>query len=591
MENYKVLYPSESFKKEALLPPMDAWSGMFKSKTGLPSALHVPTSNALLKILQKDPKASFAVTKISTGFYSAETIWNGQKVIASCTSDGKLRLSKLNSKGQAKSVDMIGGDKGENYEFLFAAILLAMKDQDSGIGKALTTVFEKLEELAKDPAFPGNAEYEFHEFSDTLYYGIKEEEIRFQTITAGNIETLSSSVIKSGSLIGDTVLCGTPILLTKDSAASSGATRVIAKTVGEAMNLPVFVEYRKTHPCPPEYANLIPDPATDKDVADDMPILQDILTLLWHYVRSQGFKKPMQNFLWKSETGLGKSSGSRQIARILGKPYFCETANDKMELEGFLTRFVPTSEKEFKYYIPQFEEIQKNPAEAYRKMTGVSKPGITSHDCQREVYKVLYGNRQEAKYKMIKAPYAEALEVGGLVEVQEASRIRSSGTLVGLNETFRVGAKIAMADGSTLVRHPDALVIFTDNEGYESVRSLDPSVTRRFDKVIRSGGLNKKDALARVKKNTGFTNDDLLDRMYGTFAALKTFCEKNDITRGSVTVNEFENWVYTTILDGEDNAALLRENFIDCVVNKASDDPEELDAIMTGVVDLQELFE
>ena len=68
-------------------------------------------------------------------------------------------------------------------------------------------------------------------------------------------------------------------------------------------------------------------------------------------------------------------------------------------------------------------------------------------------------------------------------------------------------------------------------------------------------------------------------------------CEKNDITRGSVTVNEFENWVYTTILDGEDNAALLRENFIECVVNKASDDPEELDAIMTGVVDLQELFE
>lgn len=357
------------------------------------------------------------------------------------------------------------------------------------------------------------------------------------------------------------------------------------------MNLPIFVEYRKKHPCPPEYVNLIPDPATDKDVADDMPILQDILKLMSHFVGSQKFKKPLQNFQWKSETGIGKSSGTRQIARILGKPYFCMTANDKMELEGFLTRFVPTPEKEFKYYIPQLEEIVQNPAEAYLKMTGRTKPNISSHDCQREVYKVLFGNRPEAKYKLIKAPYAKALEVGGLVEVQEASRIRSSGTLVGLNETARVGGKIQMDDGNILTRHPDALVIYTDNEGYESVRSLDPSVTRRFDKVIRTKSLNKKDALVRIKKNTGFTNEDLLNRMYDTWAALKSFCTKNDITRGSITINELENWVYTTILDGEDNVALLRENFIDCVVNKASDDPEELDAIMTGVVDLQELFE
>ena len=42
METYKVLYGAESFKKENLIAPMDTWTGMFKSKTGLPGALHAP---------------------------------------------------------------------------------------------------------------------------------------------------------------------------------------------------------------------------------------------------------------------------------------------------------------------------------------------------------------------------------------------------------------------------------------------------------------------------------------------------------------------------------------------------------------------
>ena len=73
-----------------------------------------------------------------------------------------------------------------------------------------------------------------------------------------------------------------------------------------------------------------------------------------------------------------------------------------------------------------------------------------------------------ARYKFVESNYVKALEHGYIVEVQEISRIRDAGVLVGLNEYDRAGAMIPLVDGRFVRRHPDAMVVYTDIMGFWS---------------------------------------------------------------------------------------------------------------------------
>ena len=165
----------------------------------------------------------------------------------------------------------------------------------------------------------------------------------------------------------------------------------------------------------------------------------------------------------------------------------------------------------------------------------------------------------------------KALINGYIVEIQEPSRIRDSGVLVGINEYDKAGAVIHLMSGAMARRHKDALVIMTDNVGYASCRPIDPSVLRRFGLIIDSNELPEQLVKERARRNTGCTDTSLIDKCYKAWAEVKEYCDTNSVKDGSVSPTEYECMLQAMMLDGDD---AFETNLQDCIISKATCDIE-----------------
>lgn len=183
----------------------------------------------------------------------------------------------------------------------------------------------------------------------------------------------------------------------------------------------------------------------------------------------------------------------------------------------------------------------------------------------------------------IVSDYVKALVNGYIVEIQEASRIRDSGVLVGLNEFDTPGSMIRLVDGNYAQRHSDAIQIITDNVGYASCRPIDPSAIRRQGMIIDSYEMSKEDLISRVKWNTGCKDKQLLDKSYNVWEKVKHYCEENAIEDGSVSATELERLVQAVMYDGADSFA---DNVDDCVISKATSSIEDQKAIRSVIAAL-----
>lgn len=184
------------------------------------------------------------------------------------------------------------------------------------------------------------------------------------------------------------------------------------------------------------------------------------------------------------------------------------------------------------------------------------------------------------QFKMVEANYAKAIRNGWICEIQEMSRVRDQGVFAGLNELDRPNSKMQLIDGSILTRHPDALIVATDNVGLESCHQIDASVRRRFGCILDSFKMDKDVLFARIRRNTGCNNLALLERAYSAWDAILNYCIENEVAEYCVSATELERLVQAVMHDGEDSFA---ENLEFCVISKATDDMEIQDDIR-GVV-------
>ena len=170
---------------------------------------------------------------------------------------------------------------------------------------------------------------------------------------------------------------------------------------------------------------------------------------------------------------------------------------------------------------------------------------------------------------------------GYICEIQEASRIKDAGVLVGLNEFDRPGSIIPLTNGGYTTRHPDAMCVYTDNVGYASCRPLDPSVIRRFSFIIDSFTMKDAQILNRVVYNTGFKDKTLLRKMLTVWKTLQNYCKEHEIDEGSVSVTELEMWAACVKADGYEN---VYNNAIDCVISKATSVADEQKELIDSVL-------
>ena len=515
-------------------------------------------ANALIEY-DKGEAGAVAFIRTATNCYCAEQKHgDGSVTLFQLMANGQCKGAEVNVSGRYTPLDSI---VKADQTTIMACMIMALSDEDPD-AKA------QLDGLPGNQAALIEAVYWF---SEALYYGTKDGKIQGPVIRGGNIDLLPQQTVEAGACRG-TVLAGTSTVLM--CGAASAATAKATK-IADAKAL--FKDWADKQSWSKEERELIPS------FSDDFPVLPEVIRMAERFVGTRELSRPWNNFAWRGSTSYGKSTGVEQLACILNMPLLRMTCNSTMETQSFLSEFVPTSAADSAArQLPSFEEMSLDPESAYETLTGQSKENATGEDCLKayaDAVLAMSGGKTSF-FKLVESPFVVALSRGYILEIQEFSRIRDSGVLVGLNEFDRPGAMIPLVDGGYTRRSKNALIVWTDNVGYASCRPVDPSVIRRWSMVIDSYDLPKTDVLARVVYNTKFADKELLDRMYEKWVTLQAFLSDKDITEGSCSVTELEMWATAVMLDGYKN---LAENAESTLISKATSDRKEQELIRSSV--------
>ena len=409
----------------------------------------------------------------------------------------------------------------------------------------------------------------FVAMSSTIQFGIKEGHIKVSIPANGATAALTQNTLNAltGKVIAGTPVCFSPS--TSVGSTSGTMTFGAAKAEFEQIRL----ENAKTLSA--EEMKMIPS------FSDDIEVLPEALTIARAYVGTMNSTEPMKNFGWRAGTAYGKSTGTAMIAALLGLPLVRITCFTNMETSDFLSSFVPDTGASGNVPALDFDSISFDPEGAYEMLTGTFVPNVSCNEVFELYKKTLKESGKSSNgFKRVESNYIKGLINGYVVEVQERSRIKNRGVLVGLNEFNRPDAVIPMVDGSYELRHPRALVISTDNSGYESCYDLDPSVIRRDAFIIDSPELTEEQVMSRLKFNTGCKDESLMGRLYDIWVKIGEHCKDNEITDGSVSVMELQNWLMLVMMGGE---SMLTDYCKCAVISKATSDPDEQAGILAYV--------
>lgn len=486
----------------------------------------------------------------------------------------------------------------------------------------------EIPEAAKDHAY----------FTDIILDILKNSmEIDFGTASSNSAEEIDDSCFANpeamtGALVAECLPNGWEPMIVKSNGRramqNSGAV-----TMAEA--IAAYSSYTAHRQWTAKERMMIPK------FPDDTPVMEEALRFAKRIVNTHEDKNPVLNFMWRGVTAYGKSTGTRQLAAILNIPLLVITCHPAMEVGEFKSNLVPVSTEDTleldlsnvtlaeqnngeRERPPFYEEAMAHLAsmdEAERSslldpktffysssmdtdgtaLALIGSEVSTDSETLNQLYCEIIASSREMplqnkikrleaagnaekqdstmQFKHVISPYTLALVNGYMVEIQEPSRIRSSGVLVGLNGYDRPGSVIDLMNGAKATRHADALVMTTDNVGYVSCNPIDPSFIRRQDMVIDSYELTKEMVIDRVKRNVGCKDMMLLETAYELWLCVKTFCEQNSITDGSVSPMELERFVQAVHYDGMDSIPV---NLDDCIISKATSSIEDQRDIRTA---------
>lgn len=548
------------------------------------STINADITRALMYMSDKTG-TDYAVVKVSSTKVAAERkLSDGSHEIVTYQINGEIKAVKINTAGGAEPFKTLGNKNDAiHLTTLFMAIIALIGSVEPELFTNVESVLSDIQRILIYTQIIPLLEEEKSKLwwvNDYIYQKILDGSIKINIPDDGNIDMLSKRTISSGSLNGD-VIYGTPDILVGNSKKNKKTKKLTVESAKKE-----FASFINSHNWSDEERMLIPQ------FPDDFPIPPEVAKMAKRYIASKSDKRPMVNFMWRGITSYGKSTGVEVMACILDMPLLRMTCHTDMVTQDFLSDFVPdTSAAANTDNLPDFETIQFDPEMAYEMLTGTRDENATEDMCLKAYGEaVAKRNSSSPHFVHVMSNYVKALTKGYIVEVQEVSRIKDAGVLVGLNEYDRPNSVIPLLDGSYARRDENAICIFTDNVGYNSCRPVDPSVLRRMSFIIDSYELPKEMVIDRIKYNTGFDDDEIIEDCYNLWNDFSQYCQEHDITQGAVSVTELEMLVMTIKYDGISN---ILENITDTLVSKATSDYEErqelLDFINTNISKYKEL--
>lgn len=548
------------------------------------STINADITRALMYMSDKTG-TDYAVVKVSSTKVAAERkLSDGSHEIVTYQINGEIKAVKINTAGGAEPFKALGNKNDAiHLTTLFMAIIALVGSVEFDLFTNVESVLSDIQRILIYTQIIPLLEEEKSKLwwvNDYIYQKILDGSIKINIPDDGNIDMLSKRTISSGSLNGE-VIYGTPDILVGNSKKNKKTKKLTVESAKKE-----FASFINSHNWSDEERMLIPQ------FPDDFPIPPEVAKMAKRYIASKSDKRPMVNFMWRGITSYGKSTGVEVMACILDMPLLRMTCHTDMVTQDFLSDFVPdTSAAANTDNLPDFETIQFDPEMAYEMLTGTRDENATEDMCLKAYGEaVAKRNSSSPHFVHVMSNYVKALTKGYIVEVQEVSRIKDAGVLVGLNEYDRPNSVIPLLDGSYARRDENAICIFTDNVGYNSCRPVDPSVLRRMSFIIDSYELPKEMVIDRIKYNTGFDDDEIIEDCYNLWNDFSQYCQEHDITQGAVSVTELEMLVMTIKYDGISN---ILENITDTLVSKATSDYEErqelLDFINTNISKYKEL--
>lgn len=533
-------------------------------------------SRAIWEIV-KGNRSDICVIKVGNGTYASE--WkqaDGSYVVAYASMNGELNAALVPESGKRYSpVPELGNpsDKFDTSSILACYVLLYAEltsgtPAPGGIEKDLEEAkayFKQHGELPED---------ELYRIGDAIQHALNNGVLPCK-IPQGGIELLTKSRVTSGAFAGE-ILCGRSELLMPGYGLEGSLELVQLK---DAMKR--FAPYADQTNWGPEELARIPD------LPEDMYVPVEALDMIQWYVDTKDTKLPAVNFMWRGITGSGKSTGVKLMAKILRKPLYIMTCYTNMETGDFLSTLVPASKPQVSLEeLPCIDDIYMDPEYAYEKLTGEKVSGVSSQAALEKYAEVFAANMQQGSdsyFKRVEAEFVKGLRQGGIVEIQECSRIRDSGVLVGLNEYDHAGALIPLIDGGYATRSPGAITVWSDNIGYGSCRPVDPSVMRRMATVTDTFELSKATIVSRCLYNIDNALDkDTVGALYEVFSTVRSFCQQEEITEADVSPSDFENWVLHLSRCGMQD---IFDSCRKCIVAKTTTDRDTQDRIQTAVAE------
>lgn len=504
-----------------------------------------------------------AVIAIGPFQYAAErALADGTHEIALYNaSNGELRMAKISTTGRYSTFKI--GAKTEDFDVSTAILCLiaALCHIDAPFKERIETV------RAFEP-------HDFFFLCDSIYQYVNYSggQLNVNIPDDLNIPLISRQKVEKGIYKGTTIV-GNPVIFAGDSGVlSSSTTGKTHLTMKEAKK--EFKNFANSRKWTEDEKSLIPS------FPDDFPIPPEALKIARRYINTKKDIRPQVNFMWRGITSYGKSTGVECIACMLNVPLVRMTCHTNMETQQFLSDFVPdTAIVSSGSKLPDFDSMRYDPVGTYEELTGIHDESATHDMCLKAFGEAFAKSLSSTpRFKHVESNFVKGLSRGYIVEVQECSRIKDSGVLVGLNEYDRPGSVIPLIDGTYSKRDENAMVIYTDNVGYASCRAMDPSVIRRMAFIIDSYEMPKADVLARVKYNTKVEDTTILESCYKIWEQIKEFAKEHDIEEGDISVTELEMLVQAIKYDG---MGLLRENVRECIISKATSDIDEQEELLS----------
>ena len=521
---------------------------------GRQSTLHGPVLRALLSVaelLETDNDGAIGVQKNETGqieFYCGEfknkdsddrtvVVYNSRtgkfKVCESGNgihrhmpalrageSDGKPLLCRL----EYASVNMDGSVFNQEFYENFTVFREQLKNSWNDMDQALQAAFVCCDNI-----------YRRVEKANTL--GTNGLPVDRNSLASGNAPILTPQAIAQGQYAPTEIVAGKfEILCVNRITAKSRPFDTLGNT------------YRMNVELTEEEKARVPEVSPKFHVSEEV---QDMLEMIKN--------TPLRNFMMRGNSGTGKTIDVAILAKALGLPYYfltCSEGTDEMDL---VSTMIPNTghraEKE-QVVLPDYEEFMMDPATVLSEYTGDYEEDINIKQAfeklMRKMYESGYESCKDQKdFVMVESDLIKACRRPAVFELQEAAVIGKPGTLVKLNGLLDDCASITLANGETIRRNPDTVIVLTTNTDYKGCREMNESILSRMCMVIDKEDLSAEQMKDRVMIKTGCKDEVMLLKMAKTVEKIREYCRKERIRGGVCGYREYESWVWSYMVSGD----------------------------------------